>query len=309
MPLTQKYSNKTVGIAFAVITCIIWSGNYIIARGISSKIPPASLAFFRWFFAMVCIAPLAWKKFIAEKEIIFKNKVYFTATALCGFTLFNLCLYIAGHHTTAINLALISTTAAPIFSITIAFVFYKEKLQWNSIVGMFICFIGIVVLITNGEIQKLVLFHFSVGDIWALLGALSFAIYNNLAKQKPKGVSSLNFLFVGFVIGTALLFPLFLYELFQGNQPIIFSNNVIGSIIYLGFGCSFICYLLWNKSIQLIGPSKTVLFGNLIPLFSTIEAVFLLNESFTKMHFIAGIIVLLGLTLANIRFSTSTIKN
>jgi drug/metabolite transporter (DMT)-like permease len=41
------------------------------------------------------------------------------------------------------------------------------------------------------------------------------------------------------------------------------------------------------------------LFGNLIPIFSTIEAVIFLGEKITKVHIISGLIVIAGLIIAN----------
>jgi len=60
-----------------VLTTIIWSGNYVIARGISNEVPPVSIAFYRWALASLCIAPLAFKKFNQEKTIIRQHKQYF----------------------------------------------------------------------------------------------------------------------------------------------------------------------------------------------------------------------------------------
>ena len=84
------------------------------------------------------------------------------------------------------------------------------------------------------------------------------------------------------------------------QKPLLVTMSVVGTIAYLSIGCSFIAYLFWNQSIHLIGPSRTVLFGNLIPVFSTIEAVILLGEPFTNIHLISGLVVLVGLVIANI---------
>jgi drug/metabolite transporter (DMT)-like permease len=168
------------------------------------------------------------------------------------------------------------------------------------IIGLLLCVIGIVIIIAKGSWARLKAFHFEIGDLLSMVGGLSFAIYNNLAKHKPKGISSINFLFVGFCIGTTLLFPTMLIEHVIVQKPLPITLSVVGTIAYLSIGCSFVAYLFWNQSIHLIGPSRTVIFGNLIPIFSTIEAVILLGEPFTNIHLISGLIVLVGLMIANI---------
>ena len=50
-----------------------------------------------------------------------------------------------------------------------------------------------------------------------------------------------------------------------------------------------------------IGSVRTVLFGNLIPIFSTLEAVWLLGETITVVHIISGALVITGLVLANFK--------
>jgi drug/metabolite transporter (DMT)-like permease len=66
-----------------------------------------------------------------------------------------------------------------------------------------------------------------------------------------------------------------------------------------------ICYLLWNGAIARLGSPRTALFGNLIPIFSTLEAVWILNEEITLIHIISGLLVVTGLIIANLRKSNS----
>jgi drug/metabolite transporter (DMT)-like permease len=292
--------NSIIGIGLAIAAAIIWSGNFIIAKTAATTIPPVMLSFLRWFFATVLIAPFAWKKYQQERQIVWQHKSYFFFTAFAGFTCYNVLLYIAGHYTSAINLALIGSLSAPIFAVAIAAIFFKEHVPLLRIIGLLLCVIGIVILIAKGSWARLKAFHFEIGDLLSMVGGLSFAIYNNLAKHKPKGISSINFLFVGFCIGTTLLFPTMLIEHVIVQKPLPITLSVVGTIAYLSIGCSFVAYLFWNQSIHLIGPSRTVIFGNLIPIFSTIEAVILLGEPFTNIHLISGLIVLVGLMIANI---------
>jgi drug/metabolite transporter (DMT)-like permease len=70
--------------------------------------------------------------------------------------------------------------------------------------------------------------------------------------------------------------------------------------LYLGVGASILAYLSWNKAIPLLGAARTALVGNLIPVFSTIEAVIFLGEKFNRYHIISSLIIIVGLIIANI---------
>ena len=295
------------GIALAVLATLIWSGNFVIARGVNQQIPPVSLAFYRWSLATVLIAPLAIKKFKEEKDIVLKNWKYIFWVALTGITLFNTFVYVAGHYTSAINMALIGTTSSPIFATIMAVIFLKERLNAFRIIGILLCVAGIVLLLSKGSWENLASFTFSVGDLWVLAGALSFAIYNILVRKKPTGISSINFLFVIFLLGTILLFPAYLKEL-NITGPVQWNGYLYGSIIYLGLGTSVISFLCWNAALQKLGTGTTVLFGNLIPIFSTLEAVWLLGEQVNSIHLISGLLVIGGLIIANTMQNRNRIK-
>jgi drug/metabolite transporter (DMT)-like permease len=287
-----------IGISLAVLATIIWSGNFVISRAVNQQIPPVSLAFYRWALASILIAPLAYQKFRQQKQLVFQHWKYLFWVALSGITLFNTFVYVAGHYTSAINMALIGTTSSPIFATIMAIIFLKERLNIFRIAGMLICISGIVLLLSQGSWQKLASFTFSTGDLWILAGAMAFAVYNILVRKKPAGITPINFLFVIFLFGTLLLLPAYLIEL-SVTEPVQWNGNIIGSIIYLGLGTSVISFLCWNAALQKLGTGTTVLFGNLIPIFSTLEAVWLLGEQINNIHIVSGLLVIGGLILAN----------
>lgn len=288
------------GIGFAVLATVIWSGNYVIARSASTQIPPVSLAFYRWLIATILIAPFAIKQFRAEKKIVQQNLKYIFWVALIGVSLFNTLVYVAGHHTSAINMALIGTTSAPIFASIMAAFFLKETMGAARIAGLLVCMAGIVLLLSRGSLEHLLSFRFSTGDLWMLAAGFSFAVYTVLVRKKPSGLSALNFLFVIFLGGTLILLPGYLIER-QYATPIRWNTSLLIAVVYLGLGASFIAYLFWNIALQKLGAGRTVLFANLIPLFSTLEAVLFLQEKVTVIHLLSGMLVIIGLLIANSR--------
>ena len=297
MQHTQK--DILTGITLAIIATIIWSGNFIISRQVHNTIPPITLNFYRWLTATVILVPFAWKKFIAELPIVKKNMGYFLLSSIMGVSLFNTFVYIAGHHSTAINMALIGTTTSPIISVILARIFLHEKITALRVIGMIICITGILLLLSHGHFENLLSLSFTKGDWWMLAAAFSFAVYNVSVKKKPAQMSSINFLFTIFLLGTVLLVPFYFLELKNSGGFEINSNSLF-SILYLGLGTSVICFLFWNIAIARLGAGRTALFGNLIPVFSSIGAVILLHEKITTLHLISFIIVVTGLGIANI---------
>ncbi|HZG24438.1 MAG TPA: DMT family transporter [Chitinophagaceae bacterium] len=298
--LASGKRNLYIGILLAVISAIIWSGNFIVARGISQKIPPITINFFRWLTAFLLLFPFAHKKLRAEKNIVIANWRYFFFVSFTCIVLFNSFVYIAGHYTSAINMALIGTTSSPVFTIVMAAIFLKEQVKPLRILGLIICTAGIVVLLSQGSFERLLAFRFSQGDWWVLSGSLFFAVYNLLVKRIPAGISPLTFLIVFFMLGVSMLLPLYIWE-HRVSAPVAWNGQLYAIVLYLGVGTSLLAYLCWNAAIQRIGSARTSLFGNLIPLFSTVEALLILDEKIHLIHLLSGILVIAGLVIANLR--------
>jgi drug/metabolite transporter (DMT)-like permease len=288
------------GIGLAVLATLIWSGNFIIARGMNKLIPPVSLAFYRWLLASVIIFPFAAKRFKTEWPVVKKHLHYFFWISLTGVSIFNTFVYIAGHSTSAINMALIGTTSSPIMSVILARIFLHEKIGVLKICGMLLCIAGILFLLSKGNISNLLSLRFTTGDGWILLAALSFAVYNTMVKKKPSAITPVNFLFVVFSFGTLLIFPFYLWEI-NYSAPVVWNIQLLSVILYVGIGASVICFFIWNIAIHKLGAGRAALFGNLIPVFSSLEAVIFLQEQLTWVHVISMILVFAGILLANLR--------
>lgn len=289
---------KYFGIGAAVLATLIWSGNFIVARGVIHEIPPISLAFYRWVTATLLLAPFAIRQLRKDWSIISKHWKYILIISFFGITVYNTLIYVAGTYIPAMNLALIGTTSSPVMSILLAAIFLKEAIKPLRVIGLIACITGILILLSKGSWERLIHFHFTAGDWWILLAALCFAIYNIMARKKPAGLSPVSFLFITFLIGTTLLIPAFIVE--SSNHPSInWSGSLIGIIAYLGIGNSIISFLCWNIAISRLGAARTALFGNLIPIFSSFEAVILLGEKITLIHIVSGLLVIGGLLMAN----------
>ena len=163
-----------------------------------------------------------------------------------------------------------------------------------------LCVGGVAFLLSKGHLQNLVTFRFTTGDGWVLLAAFFFAVYNTLVRKKPVGISPVNYLFIAFGFGTLLLFPFYLWET-SSTPAVQWDVDLVLMILYLALGTSVISYLCWNIAIGKLGSGRTALFGNLIPVFSSIVATLLLNEQFTSIHVVSMLLVFTGILIANWR--------
>lgn len=292
-------SNPTLyGILLAVLAAFIWSGNFIVARVVNQEIPPVSLNFYRWLTATLVLLPFSYRYLPLIVQHLKKRPVYFFWLGLTGVSLFNTFVYVGAHYTSAINLALIGTTSSPVISLLLARIFLKEKIGPYRFAGLLLCIAGVLFLLCKGDFRNILQLQFGRGDLWVLLAAFCFSVYNTLVKKKPAELPPRAYLLATFLVGTLLLVPIFVWEL-NRHAPVHWNFHLAASIAYLGIGASVICFSIWNIAISLLGAGRTALFGNLIPVFSTMEAAWLLHEDFRWHHLVGMILVFSGILLAN----------
>jgi drug/metabolite transporter (DMT)-like permease len=80
--------------------------------------------------------------------------------------MFNTFVYVAGHYSSAINMAILGTCSSPIMSVILARIFLKEKIPALRIAGMIVCILRYSFVIKQRNIQNLISLKFTKGDWW-----------------------------------------------------------------------------------------------------------------------------------------------
>ena len=286
-----------IGFVYAALATVIWSGNFLIARGLNDKIPPVSLAFWRWTVATIVVLPIIINSVYAQRKVLRKHAGYLVVTSILGVSIFNTLIYIAGQTTSALNLSLISITF-PVFTIILARIFLKESITVSKTGGVMVIIFGVILLVSKGNLNSLLGMSFAIGDVWMLLASLIFAIYSLLVKSRPLEIKPQSFLGSTFLIGLIFLSPFYLFSL-NGSDSGLYDQVTIYSILYIGIFASVVAYFLWNRSVDLLGPSKASMIYYTIPVFSGILAYIFLNEKIMPVHLISGLLIISGIFIAN----------
>lgn len=285
------------GYLFAIGATVVWSGNFIVARGAVDVIPPVGLAFWRWVVACLVILPFALPTLKKDWPHLKRHLPYLSVTALLGVSVFNTLIYIASHTTDALNLSLIAISS-PIFMVIFARLFLNDTINKNKILGIFTVVVGIVVLITRGHPEKLLDISFAIGDLWMLIAAACFAMYSILSKKKPAEIGTWTFQLSTFVLGLIMLTPFYFWEA-SYHPAVQWDQDLLLSILYLGVFASFTSYVLWNRAVMIIGPAKAGMVYYSLPVFSGILGSIFLDEYIEVFHLICGVLIVSGILIAN----------
>lgn len=295
---TSISSPSLSGCLYALAATVLWSGNFVVARVLAGQLSPVETAFWRWALSFLMVLPFAWRSVWLHRESIRKHAVSLSLMGLLGVSLINTLNYKAGLTTEAANIAL-AATSAPMFMAIITRVFLHEALSGRQAAGLATAFVGVGILITKGSLARLLALSFSEGDLWALAGAVLFAVYSVQVRFRPKDLPQFAFLAVIFGIGALGLLPFALWEAVATANVNWPSLPQWGSLLYISLGASVLGFTFWNMAIDRIGPVRSGVLYYSVPLFSSVEASLLLGESVTAPQICGGALIIGGILFSS----------
>lgn len=277
---------------------LFWAGNVVLARGIIELIPPVAMSFWRWLFALLLLAPFTWKQLQRDWPAAIKGWKVLCLAAFLGIACFNIMLYAAVHTTTALNCALMQA-AMPAAIILVSYLVDRERILRRQALGTGLCMAGAIYIVLQGDISTLIELRFAEGDLIMFVGIFFYALYTVLVRKRP-AIHPLSYLTLIIAIGVLYLAPLyFLEQLFSG--PLTVNREVILSIGYVAIFPSILAYICWNHGIEQLGANRAGLYVNLVPVFASLMAIFLLGETFRGYHLLGMLLVSGGIVLFNLR--------
>jgi drug/metabolite transporter (DMT)-like permease len=197
--------------------------------------------------------------------------------------------------------------ATPIFVSLLATVFLKERFGWNKILGLLLGISGAWMMIVTRNIGTSQNPATLIGDAMVLIAAVCYSSYLILIKNITGTYHFMTVLKYVFLMGTIVSTPYCLSDF----QNISWSTIPLSAyywffhILFLG---TFLSYLLMNWGVQQWGPSKTGSFVYFQPLFGTLGAIFILNESLTPTKIIAGILIVAGVWINAVQRKKAAIE-
>jgi drug/metabolite transporter (DMT)-like permease len=261
------------------------------------EIPPFTLNFYRWTFAWLILAPFTLKEIFQKKNYIINNIKLILILGVTSITVFNSIVYYSLNFTQVISGVLMISTI-PVMIIFFCWVFKIEKTNFYQILGVFFSLMGVVVIVTNANISKLLNLDFNKGDLWMVVAMFSWAMYSALLRKKKFKLSQISLLQTIISAGLILLLPAYLIEMALGYKVDIHLPFIL-TLTYVVLFPGLASFFFWIKGISIIGSNRSGIFLHLMPIFSTIMAMFIFKEKFMIFHLIGAISIITGIILSS----------
>jgi drug/metabolite transporter (DMT)-like permease len=283
--------------SYLLLTCtaLFWSGNFVLARGVRELIPPVSLNFWRWTGALMLLLPFTLPRLSRQRRLLRRHWRWLTLMSIPSIVLFNTFIYAALHSASATNTILVNAMT-PVFIVLLAWLIFGDRLAPRQIVGVGLSLIGLLFIITRGELTLLTQFHFARGDLWTLGAALAWAVYSVFLRQRPAEIDPPTFLSAIIALGVLILLPVYLTELvLKGGFAV--DGASLASIAYVCVFPSLLAYLFWNRGVERVGPGRAGIFMHLMPVFGILLAALFLGERLSAYHFGGMALIFSGIAL------------
>jgi drug/metabolite transporter (DMT)-like permease len=277
------------------------TGNIAIAKGALGNVPPVSLAFWRWFVVFLLVAPFVFREIYKKREYIIEELSQLFFLGFSGYAICGAFPYISGLTTTVTNMGIIYALS-PILIVLLSYIFFHQKLKIIQLLGILISFYGVSFVIFKGSIFNLLNLNFTLGDLWILGAAISWAFFSiYLINWKSKFSIFSRFTLMSF-FASIILLPFFLLEHVY-FMPTNFDYNFIFFVILASIFPGIVAFIMYTKLQQMIGASLAGLTVYLMPIYGAIYGIILFNEKIYIYNFYGAGLVLLGIFLANRKYS------
>ena len=288
--MLQNQHQKAI---FALITAnIIWGAASPIFKLALENVPPFTLAFLRFFGAMLILFPFTVNNLWIKRE----DWTKLFLLSFFGITV-NITFFFLGlKYSPSINAPIISSSG-PVFIYLFSLFFLHEKNHPKVLLGTIISLLGVFIIVgqpflTNGIKGEI------LGNIFFVLATLGAVVHAIICKQICNKYNTSTLTFWSFLIGSFTFLPFFLYEMTHLHP---FNTIDYRGWLGLGFGIflsSAAAYSLFDWGIKKIDAQEVGLFYYIDPIIAAMIAIPLLGEVITSLFLLGSLLVFSGIFIA-----------
>jgi drug/metabolite transporter (DMT)-like permease len=278
-----------------LLVALIWGVNFSVTKGAFTTFPPLAFTAVRFVLASVMLVVLT-SRLEGSGPLPRGALRRLVLLGVVGNTLYQLGFISGLARTTASNSALILASMPSIVAL-LAFGLRFEPVRPRVLGGVLVATVGVVLVVAargtgfgGGTLA---------GDLLTLAAVLCWAGYTLALRFLPAGVSPLRVTLVTTVAGAPGLVLAGLPEIVRMDWGAVGLGGW-GALAYSTMLSLVVAYLIWNRSVQVVGPSRTVVYMCLTPLIAVAAAAVLLGERPRPLQGVGALLIISGVVLTRL---------
>jgi drug/metabolite transporter (DMT)-like permease len=290
--MDRKHIVAYVEVTFAVT---VWGASFIATKLALRDLAPVTVVWLRFAIGVIILGAATG----IRKQFAFPQKQDYAYLGLLGFLgiTFHQWLQSTGLQTVQASTTAWIVATTPVFIAILSWLFLREKLVWLQVSGILMAMLGVLLVVSKGNISALFSGHFGTpGDILILISAPNWAVFSILSSRGLKKYPASQMMFYVMAIGW-LFTSIFFFS--TGNLKDILNltwSSLLG-IGFLGIFCSGLAYIAWYDGLQALPATQIGAFLYLEPFVAVLVAWAVLGEGLIPITLLGGVTILLGVRL------------
>lgn len=281
----------------ALFAVAAWGASFVATKIALKYAEPGTIVWLRFAMGVMILGLTVGlnKQFALPKG---RDWGYFALLGFLGIT-FHQWLQSTGLLTAQATTSAWIVATIPVFMALLGLLILHERLARYQVAGIFLAAVGVLLVITKGNLTTLVTGKFGTpGDFLILISAPNWAVFSALSRSGLQKHSSTRMMF--YVMSFGWIFTSILFFLSSGiGQIVSIPWDGWIAITFLGVFCSGIAYIFWYDALKVLPVAQTGAFLYLEPVVTVIVAALVLREAILLATLIGGITILIGVWLVN----------
>lgn len=279
------------------LVALFFGGTFIAGRIMAANLPPFTSSFLRFLLASFFLVLFVFKKYGKFPQLDFPQLLLIISLGLTGVVGNNFFFFSGLKFITASRASMIISLNPSVITI-LSILIFKDKLTKLKFTGIIVSLIGTLIVISQGNLQLILQGNIGWGELFILgcvLCSSSFTVLGKITMKRLKPIMAITY---ACLTGTLILIlPAYQEGALQNFMQ--YSVEVWLSVFVLGFLGTALAFTWLYEGIDKIGPSRTGIFTNFIPIFTTLMAILILHEKLSPSLIIGAIFVISGVYLTN----------
>lgn len=281
------------------LATFLWGSSFVALKYAIGVYDPAFVIFFRMLVTLTaCLCLWRWVKRFQYQRGDWKYLLSMSLAEPCLYFLFE------GYamQNTSASQAGVLVSCLPIIVAFLAYYMLKEQLSKAIIVGFSLC-IGGSFLLTLVSPSSLNASDPVFGNFLEFLAMVCAAYYSVSLKYLSTRYASLSLIALQGLSGTLFFAPF----IFFAELPSVHHSNALWSILYLGTFVTLGGYGLYNYALSKVSVLTAAAYSNLIPIFSLLLSMLLLDEMLNTEQWLSIVLVFFGVMVSQLHKSSPRI--
>jgi drug/metabolite transporter (DMT)-like permease len=298
-------NQETFGVTdlYMLLLTLMWAVNFSFVKIALLEFSPLAFNGLRMAFAsliLVLFLLITKQGFGLPKKDIGKLVIL----GIIGNTVYQL-LFIHGINLTTASNTSIIMAMTPASVALLSSLLKHEKIPWAGWFGISISFVGFYLVIAKQPGTFVFSWENLKGDMMIFGGNLVWAVYTVFSKPLLGRITPLKWSSLTLAVGTVFYLP-FCVPAFSRQDFGQISLKAWSMLVFSGLFALAFGYVVWYSSVKRIGNTKTVIYGNIVPIFTVIFAYIFISERIGLWQAVGAVIILAGVYLTRSGYRVSS---